>query len=258
MSQLERFAKYTKESAAKARVEDNNAGWLKLNPGTNVIRLLPPLVGMAEPWVSFVQHFIKGAGDSKIVFNCPRKMGNGRCPACEKVDRLKATGNPADEKIAKGFYASNRNVGFALSRDTPDLGVQIFGFGSTVKKRLRHFREKLNIDFTDLMSGRDLVIEKMGDGMDIEYQVDLGEAGPVFHDMKKFEAMLDALPDLNDFTKVLSYDTILEKFAGITGGGAPPSNTRAIAAPATSRRSASTNVQDDDGDDTGSGDQVPF
>ena len=148
MSQLEQFGTYTQEAASKARSEEATAGWLKMAGGTNVVRILPPKAGMREPWISIHQHFIKTPGGGQIVFNCPRRMSNERCPACEKADRLKAAGDAASEKEAKDYNPSQRNICFAVDRDNPDNGVQMFPFGATIKKRLRHFREKLKKDFT--------------------------------------------------------------------------------------------------------------
>lgn len=235
MSQLEKFGSYTKEDAAKGRKEESSSSWYKLKSGTNIVRMLPPMIGMPEPWVSIYQHFIKVPGGKQVVFNCPRRMENKACPACEKADRLKATGNPADDKAASEFFASARNIAFVIDREDPDSGIQLMAFGATIKKRLRHFREKLGKDFTNFDSGFDLVIERMGEGLNTEYQTDLGEQGPVFDDMGKFGEWVEALPDLKNFAKVLPYDTIMEKFQA--AGGSVPQN-RQIA-------SGSSSVQDD-------------
>jgi hypothetical protein len=224
MSQLEQFGSYTKEAATKARASESTAGWMKMKQGTNIVRILPPLKGMTEPWVTIYQHFIKVPGAKQVVFNCPRRMENKRCPACEKGDRLKATGNPADEKAARDFWASQRMISFAIDRDEMDKGIQLFPFGATIKGRLRHFREKLGKDFTDLNDGFDIVIERMGQGLSTEYQTDLGEQCPVVGDMSQLESWAADLPDLQSFAKVLSYDAIVEKFAtaGSSVGGSAP------------------------------------
>ena len=52
MSQLSKFGSYTKESAAKARSAESSADWLKLKPGVNIVRILPPVEGNPEPWSS--------------------------------------------------------------------------------------------------------------------------------------------------------------------------------------------------------------
>jgi len=244
MSQLEKFTTYTPEAARKARSEEQGAGWLKLKPGTNIVRLLPPMVGMDEPWITIHQHFIKAPGGSQIVFNCPRRMENKRCPACEKADKLKASGNPADEKLSKEFWAAQRNIAFAIDRDEMDKGVQMFAFGATIKTRLRHFREKLNKNYTDFRNGFDIVIERVGQGLSTEYQADLGEQCPITQDMKKLEEWVADLPDLKSFAKVLDYDAIVEKFAAVSGAAAPPS----VTTKRPSLRAASTTVEDADDD----------
>lgn len=220
MSQLSKFSTYTKDAAAKARAEEATTGWFKFKPGTNVVRFLPPLVGMDEPWVTVAQHFLKLPGNVSINFNCPRKMANSRCPSCEKADRLKATGNPVDEKVAKDFWPNFRNIAFVLDRDNMKGGIQLCSFGNTIKKRLRHFREKLNKDYTHLETGNDIVIERVGTDVNTEYQTDLGEMCPVTNDMAQLEAWAADLPDLQDFTKVLDYETILQKCSATTVGSA--------------------------------------
>lgn len=249
MSQLERFGKYSKEAATKARQEEASTGWRKWKDGTNIVRVLPPLLGMEEPWVKIYQHFIKIPGaPAPLVFNCPRRMKNAPCPSCEKGDRLKASGNPVDEKAARDWYAGERNIGYVIDRDDPDSGVQLQPFGSTIKKRLRHFREKLGKDYTDLENGYDIVVEKMGSGMDTEYQTDLGEQGPVLADMKQFEKWVEELPELTSFTKVLDYDTLVEKFGKAAGGGVSVGATRPRAIKAAPSAQDDANDLDDGGD----------
>lgn len=238
MGQLEQFGSYTKDAAKQARASENTAGWMKLNSGTNIVRLLPPVIGLDEPWVTMYQHFIKIPGAKQVVFNCPRRMENKRCPACEKGDRLKATGNKADEEAAREYWASQRLIAFAVNRDDMDKGIQLFPFGATIKKRLRHFREKMGKDFTDLQDGYDIVIEKMGSGMSTEYQTDLGEQCPIVSDMAQLEEWAQDLPDLKSFAKVLDYQVILEKFAS----AGSPSSSRAIAG------GSASSVQDNESD----------
>lgn len=219
MTQLSKFGSFTKEAARTEAAQGESQAWLKLNPGTSIVRMLPPLAGKSSPWVTIYQHFIKVPGAKSVVFNCPRRMSNGRCPACEKADRLRATGNPTDEKAAREFTPSMRNIGFALDRENPEKGIQMFAFGAMIKKRLIHFREKLDKDFTHPFEGFDLVIDRTGQGLDTEYQVDLGSQGPITNNETQLDAWVSALPDLDTFAKVLSYDDIVAKFSA--GGGAP-------------------------------------
>lgn len=221
-SHLNQFTEYTEENAAKGRAEDANAGWMKTQPGTNVVRILPPLKGMTEPWITIYQHFIKVPGGSQVVFNCPRRMANQACPACEKADRLKAAGDAASEKSAQDYWPAQRNIAFAIDRDDPEKGAQLFPFGATIKKRLRHFREKLKNNYTDFKTGSDIVIEKSGQGMKTEYQCDLGGQCAITDSKKQLEEWVSDLPNLNDFAKVMDYDAIMQKFSATAGEGAPP------------------------------------
>lgn len=246
MSQLEQFGTYTKEAAAKGQQSEATTGWLKMQNGTNIVRLLPPLKGMDEPWITIFQHFIKVPGGSQIVFNCPRRMENLPCPACEKGDRLKQAGDAASEKMAKEFWSSQRNIAFALNRDDPDAGVQMFPFGTTIKKRLRHFVMKLGKNYTDFKDGFDIVIERTGQGLDTEYQSDLGEQCAITDSKKQLEDWVTELPDLNSFAKVLSYDEIMQKFAAVSGQPSPA--RKAVTSATVDADLGETAADDDDGD----------
>jgi len=101
-----------------AKSQAEGAGdYLKLPLGTSVLRFLPPASGRSSPFVSVKQHFIEipGGGQQKGVgFVCPRAHGGERCPACEKADRLKATGNKADYEAAKKLYPKTRHFANAI------------------------------------------------------------------------------------------------------------------------------------------------
>lgn len=213
MTQLSKFGSFTKEAAKAEASAGQSQEWLKLNTGTNVVRILPPLAGKTSPWVTIYQHFIKVPGAKAVVFNCPRRMANMRCPACEKADRLRATGNPADERASKEFNPSMRTISFGLDRENPEKGIQMFAFGAMIKKRLIHFREKLDKDFTHPTEGFDLVIDRTGQGLDTEYQTDLGTQGPITNNEAQLDQWLDGLPDLDSFSTVLSYEQIVAKFS---------------------------------------------
>lgn len=231
MSQIsKKFTSYTKEAATRGRKDEATTTWLKINPGTNIYRFLPPLVGFDEPWVTFHQHFLKLDGQEKpLVVNCPRRMNNDRCPICEYGDKLKATGRPSDEQKAKQFWASARNAAFVIDRDDPEKGIQILGFGVTIKDRLRYFREKRNKDITHLVDGYDVIVERTGTGFDTKYQVDLGDPGPTIEDLSKLDEMAEGLMDLNDLAVVLPYEVIRERFMSAMGMGAPAPAARSIA-----------------------------
>lgn len=227
---LDAFGTFDKDAVDKTEEQmGSKSEWIKFPKGkTVIVRLMPPLVGEELPWVLIHQHFIKVPGGKAITFNCPMKMLNRRCPACEKEARLKGTGNPADEALASEFRAGFRAIARGIDRASPELGVRPVGFGSTVLNRLNHFRKKLNKDFTHPQSGTDVAIEFLGKAP--WYQVDLAEQGPIASTSEGLEQVVAQMKALSlvSFAKVLSYDEIVSKFTDEPAmQAAPASATRA-------------------------------
>lgn len=203
-----------------AKSQAEGAGdYLKLPLGTSVLRFLPPAAGRSSPFVSVKQHFIEipgGGKDKGVGFVCPKAHGGNRCPACERADRLKATGNKADFEAAKKLYPRTRHFANVVDRSDPDRGVVIFPFGKTIYEPLLALR-KTEGNFVDPgPKGFDIKITKSGEGLNTEYMVtparessDLG-----------CDEWLDELHDLEAEAKVLSYAEILEKLGA--DGGPPP------------------------------------
>jgi hypothetical protein len=249
MSQLSNFGSYSKEAAAKAKAAESSADWLKLKSGTNIIRLLPPWGDNLEPWVTTYQHFIKDPGGGKpTVFNCPKRAGVGDCPSCAMGERLNGI-DEASKKAAAPYWPSQRNFAFAIDRSNPAAGIQVFGFGATIKKRLRFFAQEKGKDFTNFENGYDIEIIKTGEMLSTEYNVDLGDKCPVIPEMEDLEGMLTGLVDLNGFTKILDFDALVEKFRGAAGA------SHAAAAAITS---GGSNVQDAVDSGTPSDDKLNF
>lgn len=210
------FGTFTKDDAVKTREGmSSGADWIKYDKNVTVVtRFLPPLQGEALPWELIYQHFIKIPGGKTLTFNCPRKMKNERCPACEKADKLDATGNTNDEVLAKEFRPGFRAIARAFDRDRMDAGVRPVGISSTVMKRLNHFREKLNKDFVNPNTGSDIAIEYLGQAP--WYQVDLLDPSPLASTPQGLADIVQQMRNLplKPFAKVLSYEDIVAKFSG--------------------------------------------
>lgn len=250
MSQI--FTDYTADAATKGRQSESKTEWLKPELGENLFRILPPLKGMAEPWVTVHQHFHKTNGKI-FVFNCPTRMANQRCPTCEQKTRLEKAGDTASLKKAEECKVSTRNFAFAIDRENPDAGIRVFGFGATIKERFRNFRDKQKKDFTDLKEGFDVLIDKSGEGLNTKYQVDTASQCPVVEEgsMKAFNKWAGELPSLTDFMKVMEFDDIVNK-AALVLGVTPPQQANQLAA-------AAETVEDDIGDvDSDEDDNIPF
>lgn len=172
MSQLEDLlgAKFSTETAdsisEEAKRKDfggKKAAYYKMKKGSNTLRILPALAGEDSPIRTVWQHFLKnhaGSGRS-FSFNCPSKMGGGRCPACEERARLNASDNPADKARASTFAPKVRGICRVIDRADEAAGVQIAEFSKTVVDGLTDLRkngDKYGEDYTDPFHGADLLI----------------------------------------------------------------------------------------------------
>lgn len=232
MSAMEMFGTFTTDSADKAHTKLSSGDWFKPQDGSNVIRIVPPFKGQALPWVEVHQHFIKFPGaDRPVVFNCPKLMGGGACPACEKAEALSMSGNPNDQKNAREFEPSYRAFCYVVDRKQPEKGIQPWGFGKSVLKRLIEFRRNPDLgggDFTHPQEGKDIIVTKSGQGMNTRYATDLGAQRPLCETTDQLVEWLEVLPEdgLQGFAKVLPLATILTKLQEATGGAVSVSTTQ--------------------------------
>ena len=238
MSNIEAFGSFTTKGVRQTQNEMDSSDWIKFDKRvTKFIRLLPPLAGEGEsPWVIIHQHFIKIPGGKAVPFNCPRKMRNERCPACDKYDKLMSTGNPHDESLARREYRANtRAIARAIDRDNPDAGVRPVGLSTTILRSLNHYREKLEIDFTDPMEGYDLAIEYLGEQP--WYRVEMSrQSSPIAKTDTGLEDVIKQMNGLSlqPFAKVLAYDDIVNKLREAQGnaqGGSASFNDMSSPAP---------------------------
>ena len=219
--------------------------WIKFEKSKPIVlRILPPIDGEELPWEIIHQHFHKTSKGKAVPYNCPNKMNNNRCPGCEEFDRLIATGNPADEELAKKEWrAGSRGIARAIARNEPDLGVRPVGLSATVIKALNAYRKgnDLNpgLDFTDAENGYDIVVERLG--KQPWYKVDVARASsPIAQTAEGLQDIIEqmrALP-LKPFAKVLSYEQIQEKIAAaeLAEGSGGSANAPATSIPTTGRQ----------------------
>jgi len=158
--------------------------------GTSKIRLGPP-------WADNVRSFEKeinmhfGVGPDELVFTCP---GPG-CPICAHVAALRATGDPTDKEMASRMGVKKRYYSNIVDLNDPvwtqkdytefktakpneepswavgQTKVQIFGYGASIYGQLINLFAQLQEDLTNLASGFDLIITRVGQKMQTKYTV---------------------------------------------------------------------------------------
>ena len=247
-------AEAAEEDLAKSKA-DSAGDYLNLKLGRNRIRILPPAAGRSSPFQAVKQHYVEIPGGAKkgVAFVCPKVHGGDRCPACERAERLKTSGNAADYEAAKKYFPRNRYFANVIDRGDVERGVVKLPFGKTVYEELLALRNNTDVggDFTNPgPDGFDVIIEKSGEGLKTEYKVfparensDLG-----------CDEWLDALHDLAAEAAPLPYAEIMKRL-GAGDDDPPPARQRASgrdAAPAVrGYGSGRTRTVEDDADATG-------
>ena len=232
---LASYGTYTVDEAAKEEkeiAESASVGsFLKMEPGRNVVRFLPPKPGVARIFTVVWEHFVKHPGMTKAVrFTCPQVMERKPCPACAEADRLKRTRNPVDAEAADDLYPRRRVYASVISRKEPEKGPQILAFGMTIHKALVTIRnDEDGGDFSHPVEGFDIAIDKSGDKLNTRYIVmPSRKTIPLHPDMRQAQQWIDDQPDLSLLARILEESDIKEKLgqeatdAEFTEGGAAP------------------------------------
>lgn len=235
-----------KQKAAQISQEKNKSGkstidYMKLKVGKNNIRLMPEWTNEGPNANQFYRelftHWNVGGdgsdGSPGITFLCPRlTLGavSKECPVCEEMFRLYKTKDPLDAEKAKALkarkgYLSNvvdlDDASFTLEdfkkfkEGNPDKDphfavgdtkVKVLNYGVTLFSEIFDYFVDGEIDLTDLDTGRNIVIKRVGTGrQDTEYtlRVDMAESPFKFKgDLKKSLYNLDTIKPFLDFDKM--------------------------------------------------------
>jgi hypothetical protein len=158
-------------------------------------------------------------------------------PAVEFAEKLKATGNQDDWKMARKLEPKMRCYVPIVLRGKESEGVKFWGFGKTVYQELLSFIADPDYgDITDLSSGRDIVVEYLTPE----------EAGNSFgkttirvkpnqtaatEDRNVAEKIVSGQKDINDIFRKVSYDDLK---AALENWLNPDSESNGVEVPSTS------------------------
>lgn len=208
----------------QAQQVDDLAGsdFMKLDVGDNVVRFLPPPVGMSTPFRVSSIHYIEpipGLIDKKLVFACPRLELKQSCIACAKSNELARSGNPLDREMAAKMSAKLAVYANVINRRSPEPVVRVLKFGKTIFEALKAIRKnpRLGGDFTDPSeTGFDIVITRKGTGRnDTEYSVmsDRGNS-PIHHDPAFAQMLIDGQHNLDLLVQPVIPEALLLAWSG--------------------------------------------
>ena len=250
-------AEHEKEELDKA---PGGSRFAKLVTGRNLVRVLPPLVssGRKSPFLLTYQHILEIPGiTNPVSFNCPRVMAKKPCPACAKMEELRATGQPADYNRAGKFFPKLRVYANVIMRAAPENGPQVLPFGKTIHEQLIAIRADTSEggDFTDpTEDGFDIIIEKEGEGLNTKYKVRPARSATELGDMSWIEQQAN----LEQYARVPTVEEIRDLMdpagtsggAGDRGGGRPRARAQeAEPAPARGAGRGKRRTAEDDADD---------
>jgi len=214
------FEEYTPADAQKDRSEQQSQSgsgrYVKIQAGKNTFRILPARPG--ERWKRvFWKHFIDVPGAGTVSFFCPRleTKGQRKCKACEREQKLRASGNPLDEKQADRYKPVRKVVCNAVDRKNEEAGPAIFEYGTGIDRDLTEMRDVEDVDFTHPMNGSDILFFKTGQGRsNTRYKVKEGPQGPLHEDTNVMRDWIANQPDLRQFVRLESDDDIDARLRG--------------------------------------------
>lgn len=257
MANLVKYGSYSLEAAEEEEADLESSGggadFMKLAEGKNVVRFMPPPLGLNSPFKVVSQHYVKNPTGSPVVFACPRVMEKRFCPVCNKANSYKASGNAADKKAAGELYAKRRIFANVIDRSDPDSGPKILAFGKMIQQALVKIRKNEDIggDYTDPTDGFDIIIERTGQGLNTSYSVLPARRESPLGDME----WIGQQHDLQRYAEVPTDEELQEMLAEIGGapsGGGGGRRSSGGGSRKSSNKSAFDDAIDADGEDSSS------
>lgn len=190
---------------------ENKYTFDKLKAGKNLRRILFPKGNESTFVKTGYVHFNVGP-DKKMVV-CPKSLGfNKPCPVCEYVDELKET----DQKAAGLMRRTKRNYVNVIDRDGEEEEPKILHIPQSVLYSLTDIILDADYgDITDYNEGRDVTINRKGEGIQTEYncmpKINRTQASEKYTE----EQLDDMMCDLNTLVTPKSYEEILAIMSGV-------------------------------------------
>lgn len=166
-----------KLKAAQEADMKRNANYFSFKDGRNVIRILPPWEGSEDFSKSFGKHWGTDENGSRFCVYCPRDTFGKHCPICENLSHeWKKPGLTEERKeFLKDISSSLRYMANVVDLNDMGRGVQIAEFPKTVMEAIwkKMVDEEIGIgDVSDPDKGYDLIIDRVGKGLNTKYTVE--------------------------------------------------------------------------------------
>lgn len=241
--------------AAKAAAERNPTGvnWGKINPGSNLLRILPPKPGRDNPLAPRWTHYLRG-GEKIRQVPCIQAHRGQRCPICEDAAHMDGSEDAAEREEGKELRVQSTHLVAAVDMnapidpENPAASVKVYELKRGVVKDIAGFRTnpRSGGNYSHPFEGFPLEITKEGQGMQTRYSAlpCAAQKGPIHPDEGVMRAILSTFPDVFALTRLPTLDEveairqewqdeIAAKSALLRGGGR---SAQAMAASLSARR----------------------
>lgn len=238
-----------KKSMSKGGMLIRNKGFTRMK-----LRVLPPREGEL-PGVENTSYFSKTlnkGSTSPVSWGIP-------CPVTDALDRIYREGSKEDKDGAKAFC--RRTVEYWIPViDRSDEGtpqnpkLRILQGKQSVYQKICDWMldEEDSDDITDPMEGRDLVVKKVGSGLDTEWSVDKADKSPISEDEDMATAWVELSTTFDPRTRfyIPKLEVLQEMYKGLTGEKIPKSYLDPITELIAELEAGGHVSPDEDGDDT--------
>jgi len=199
--------------------EDKRTNFLKMEPGENIVRIMPPWAKGELYYRQFKVHF-----NINVLQNYGLEMdwfaeacltdSTGSCPLCALAIKSRAAGTRETDSdlldVSKKLRAKKQFVSNAVNMEDKGAGVQVFQYGKQVRDAVSAiFQRKGNI--THPVNGYNLVISKNKLSATAEfytYSVSIDETEDV---SKNWDVWSGQLTDLTTIPTLSDLETVAAK-----------------------------------------------
>ena len=225
------YGKPKREAVESANVGGGAEFWSPPE-GESRIRVMPPWDEQAEEfWFVTGTHFNVGPDERAVP--CPELSGVAdSCFLCRLVKRL-ARGDEDEAAEAEAMGARPKYLLNIVDLEKPQDGVQVWPAPKTIFRQLKKFwlNEEDYGDFTSFKEGFDIIVEKLGSGINTKYDATptrpkefpsdklinhrSDTVGEMYEQLANEEY---ELPDLSEVQGFIDDDEMERTYKGLSGG----------------------------------------
>lgn len=190
--------------------------------GRSEIRFLPPW--SAEGDIGYESKWHWNIGPEHKALPCPQSIGK-ECPLCEFVRELRGRKDPR----AQNLYARKRIYYNIVVRSEEEKGVQVYASGVRVYENiLSYLYDDEWGDITNIIDGRDMILERVGQGKeDTTYTLKpKANPSPLHTDQEIVDKWVEGIHNLNE---IIIYPEIEDVSKLVEGLGAQSTSISPVA-----------------------------